>query len=168
MTTSDPLFFTQPSGATFARAARAHRRSRGWTLADIEIQSKGSITAVSMGAYERMTRSLSLEKCIEIADLFGVPLSSMLNADFMSHASHIAAKRWIIDLRALGAYPVKEDDPIWAHVANFTKEIVKRRSDWNGEIISLRSSDIATISLMANDDEEKIKEWILRNASFAR
>jgi transcriptional regulator with XRE-family HTH domain len=165
--------YTQSSLPAFSRRIRALRRARGWTLLDVERQSMGAITAVSMGAYERGTRSLSLAKSIEIATLFGQPLSAILDQSAMggdkvktpasiSHPNqHL---RLIIDLRALYKSSGPELEPSLEFLRRYVKEIAHRRNDWNGEVISLRESDLSTLSIALAIKSDDLYRWLTLNS----
>ena len=71
--------FTQPTPESVAARLRTIRKSRGWTLHDIESRTAGSIKAVVMGSYERGTRAISLARALELANLFAIPISDLLN-----------------------------------------------------------------------------------------
>jgi hypothetical protein len=42
----------------------------------------------------------------------------------------------------------------------FLQQILRMRQDWNGEVISLRKSDIATLALLFVEDEEEVMRWL--------
>jgi hypothetical protein len=37
---------------------------------------------------------------------------------------------------------------------------VRTRQDWNGEVISLRANDIATLALLFNEGEDEVVRWL--------
>ena len=57
---------------------RALRSARGWSLRDVRKASRGKWTAAGLGAYERGDRALTVQKASELAEFYGVPLSSLL------------------------------------------------------------------------------------------
>lgn len=165
MTRPENRHYHQTTLTHIAEKARALRRARGWTLADVETHSRGSISAVSMGAYERGTRSLSLEKSIEIAELYGVPLASFFenSSEREMENSDPSDGRWVIDLRALARAEVSRTSTC---INGFISHIIRLRRDWNGEIISLRNQDIVLIAILAECGVEVIRKWLLINAVF--
>ena len=56
---------------------RTLRRSRGWSLTDVEAMSQGRLKAVLLGSYERGSRTLSVKRALEILELYGVPASQL-------------------------------------------------------------------------------------------
>jgi hypothetical protein len=46
-------------------------------------------------------------------------------------------------------------------VRNFATLICAKRRDWNGEVLSIRSSDLTTLALLVNRDEETTFEWLI-------
>ena len=170
----EPLaIYTQSSLTAFSRKIRTLRKARGWTLLDIERESKGVITAVSMGAYERGARSLSLSKSIEIANLFDQPLSAMLDQSSacdersrerapLSDVEH--KTRTIVDLRALYKTPYPDNDPARDLLKKYVKEIAHRRNDWNGEVISLREGDLEILSLALAMGPQSLYIWLTQKS----
>ncbi len=159
--------YTQSTPRAFATRIRALRRARGWTLLDIEKESKGVITAVSMGAYERGARSLSLRKCIEIATLFGQPLSAILDQNSIEPKQLIEERqklRLIVDIRALYKNSLPEGNLSLDFLRAYVKEIAHRRNDWNGEVISLRESDLETLSIALTMSSENLYRWLTHNS----
>ena len=53
---------------------RSIRNARGWSLSDVESISDGKVKAVVLGSYERGTRSLSVRRALQIAEIYNVPI----------------------------------------------------------------------------------------------
>ncbi|CAB4719190.1 unannotated protein [freshwater metagenome] len=126
---------------------RAIRISKGLSLADVEIESKGQIRAVVLGSYERGDRSLSVKRAIAIANFYGLPLSYLLEKPPQAPGIPEPA---VIDLRRLSA--IEEDQPASDRyrltiLATFIAQILTRRNDWNGEVLSLRSDDFTAMAM---------------------
>lgn len=120
------------------------RRERNMTLQDFEKFSRGEIKAVVIGSYERGTRSISLAKLVQLADIYQVPVDYFFEEKIeMSNSTH---RRVVIDLRRLRA--TSELDESLIGFREFVARIISKRRDWNGEVLSLRSSDIETIELV--------------------
>jgi hypothetical protein len=43
----------------------------------------------------------------------------------------------------------------------FTKTIISMRSDWNGEVLSLRSSDVAFLSMISTNKDIELKTFFI-------
>jgi transcriptional regulator with XRE-family HTH domain len=138
---------------------RAVRVSKGLTLTQVSSLSKGSLSAIALGSYERGDRSLSTQKLFEISQIYGVPVVELLS----SPSKGIDSGRVIIDLRKLS----KNQDPSTEAPLKIIQRIAAMRHDWNGEVISLRSTDVTMLKIFADYSEEEI-ETFLRNFALAK
>lgn len=142
---------------------RAIRIAKGLTLHQVEVASNRRIRAVVLGSYERGDRTLSVRMAIVIAEFYGVPLSYLLEEPEKPVGK---ANSVTLDLRrfrkvmADSTLPLRITSTLRSAVT-FTGEIVKLRNDWNGELISLRSSDLillaAAIGIHQNELEEILR-----------
>jgi transcriptional regulator with XRE-family HTH domain len=121
---------------------RQVRESQGLTLQDVATRSKGAISAIALGSYERGDRSISARKIIQIAHLYGLPVSEL----FKPSDKNLEAGRIVIDLRKL----TPTEDPIGRQLLITLKRIVVMRRDWNGEVISLRSGDVSNLQTFSH------------------
>ena len=138
---------------------RAVRISKGLTLSQVSLQSKGSISAIALGSYERGDRSLSTQKLFEISQIYGVPVAELLS----SPNKGIDSGRVIIDLRKLSLnQDVSTEAPL-----KIIQRIAAMRHDWNGEVISLRSTDVTMLKIFADYSEEEIGTF-LQNFALAK
>ena len=131
---------------------RAVRVSKGLTLSQVSAQSKGSISPIALGSYERGDRSLSTQKLFEISQIYGVPVVELLS----SPNKGINSGRVIIDVRKL---TLNRDSSTEAPL-KIIQRIAAMRHDWNGEVISLRGTDIALLKIFANYSEEQIGTFL--------
>jgi len=129
---------------------RAARLSLGWSLADFEIHSAGSITAVAMGSYERGTRALSITKLLTICDIFQISLIHIL-APVQELTSVDSSRRHIYDLRALQGLPPTAEK---SHLLAYIHQIIRERGDWKGAVVSLRATDIQNLGLIFAASQE--------------
>ena len=138
---------------------RAVRISKGLTLSQVSLQSQGSISAIALGSYERGNRSLSTQKLFEISQIYGVPVAELLS----SPNKGIDSGRVIIDLRKLSLnQDVSTEAPL-----KIIQRIAAMRHDWNGEVISLRSTDVTMLKIFADYSEEEIGTF-LQNFALAK
>ena len=135
---------------------RAVRISKGLTLSQVSLQSKGSISAIALGSYERGDRSLSTQKLFEISQIYGVPVAELLS----SPNKGIDSGRVIIDLRKLGL----DQDLSTEAPLKIIQRIAAMRHDWNGEVISLRSTDVIMLKIFADYSEEEIGTFLKKFA----
>ena len=131
---------------------RAVRKSKGLTLSEVSSKSKGSISAIALGSYERGDRSLSTQKLLEISELYSVPVTELLAAP----EKGFETGRVIVDLRKLSQ---SQDSSSQAPLKIITR-IAQMRHDWNGEVISLRSSDVGLLKIFANYTDEDINQFL--------
>ena len=156
--------FTQPTPESVAARLRTIRKSRGWTLHDIENRTAGSIKAVVMGSYERGTRAISLARALELANLFAIPISDLLNEPNLRNDESPRFRRF--DQRRIGKLLSENEDERLVKLNNFLVAIAQRRGDWNGEILSLRNTDLDTLTLILEMSQNQLTNW-LRQESIA-
>jgi transcriptional regulator with XRE-family HTH domain len=159
------LIFTQPTPESVAARLRTIRKSRGWTLHDIEDRSGGSIKAVVMGSYERGTRAISLARALELANLFAIPISDLLREPNLRNDENPHFKRF--DQRRIGKLLSESEDERLGKLNNFLVAIAARRGDWNGEILSLRGTDLDTLTLILEMSQSQLTNWLMQeNIAF--
>lgn len=131
---------------------RAIRVSKGFTLSQVSAQSNGSISAIALGSYERGDRSLSTQKLFEISQIYGVPVVELLS----SPSKGLDNGRVIIDVRKLTLHQdLSTQAPL-----KIIQRIAAMRHDWNGEVISLRSTDVTLLKIFAGYSEEEIVTFL--------
>jgi len=139
---------------------RATRLALGWSLADFEAHSGGTVTAVAMGSYERGTRTLSITKLLTICYIFQISLIHIL-APAQELTSADSSSRHIYDLRALQALPPSAEK---THLLSYIHQIIRERGDWKGAVISLRASDVENLRHIFSASQEieshSYLEWI--------
>ena len=150
---------------------RQLRRERGLTLRDFEEKSGGRIRAIVMGAYERGDRSMSLGKLIEISKVFGIELSHLIGSAELTQSSGTQSSgtptsaapssRYIFDLRVLNSL---DDSPQKVILLRYLSRVAEQRGDWGGEVISLRQSDIESLSKVIDSQTNTFEQWIQAQA----
>jgi transcriptional regulator with XRE-family HTH domain len=137
-------------------AMKSVRRGKGMTLRDVETKSGGQWKAVVIGSYERCDRALSIKKAINLANFYQVPLNELLG---LSSPSKLPSREKItLDIRATSNTNSSELD--LQSLRNFATLICAKRQDWNGEVLSIRTSDLTTIGLLLNMDEATTYSWL--------
>jgi len=139
---------------------RTLRHARGWSLGDVEEKSHGRIKAVVLGSYERGSRTLSVKRALEIAELYEIPLSQLF-----TEKQYIPSQmqgRKMLDLRAISRRAQIQNQ--WTErftlLARFTRAIVESRQDWNGEVLSLRSADCGILALVLDINYAELLSWL--------
>ncbi len=150
---------TQSTIDEIALSLRQLRKTRGFTLRGVEEASNGRIKGVVLGSYERASRSMSIKRAIEIADFYQVPLAFLLGIK-ESQISTLAQTSFIIDLRRASEMARKSDDAAVLLFIDYLREIVRKRNDFNGEILSLRICDRENLQLILHKDHAQLNIWL--------
>ena len=129
---------------------REIRKSKGWSLQDVESKSKGRWKAVVIGSYERSDRAISLKKAIELMAFYQVPIATLFEDDFAGQSQMINQRTIIIDQRKLAL----STDTALDGVKQLITHLTARRRDWNGELLSLRSTDLQFLSVLLNTNDQ--------------
>jgi transcriptional regulator with XRE-family HTH domain len=153
--------FTQPTTSSISARIRKQRKARSLTLQDIERLSAGRIKAVVMGSYERGTRAISVARAIEIANLFAIPLSELLEEPITKERGNDGLI--IFDLRRLHRSEILESAPELSKLRIFVSAICAKRRDWNGEVLTIRSGDLDTLTLVLERDISDVREFLDRS-----
>lgn len=145
-----------PSNVEIGRRMREARKKRGWTIA--QMAQIGELKAVVIGSYERGSRNMPISRLGEIARILGVDVDFLLGQPTPRH--HVA-RSLTIDLRALSRSSYT--NPSWlAVLISYCAGIVKRRNDWNGEVLSLRDSDALNLSFSMGIEQVELLNWLTR------
>ena len=121
----------------FQNRLRRIREGKKLTLAQAAELSKGAVTAIALGSYERGDRSISIGKLLTIADMYGVPISEL----FTPSDKEVINSTTTLDIRKLK----RSNTELSNQVFSVVRRITQLRSDWNGEIISLRATDLTNL-----------------------
>ena len=140
---------------------REIRRSRSLSLRDVEILSNSAIKAVVLGSYERGSRTLSVKRVIALANLYEVPVSELFGA--VSQSGPSSFPKLLLDLRLARLRASNREhhfNALYQDLLPLLEKIVHSRQDWNGEVISLRESDLQVIALLLKMSNQKALAWI--------
>ena len=138
---------------------RLIRESRHLTLVQAAQLSKGQISAIALGSYERGDRSVSANKLFVIAQIYEVPISEL----FEVQPNFMPEERISIDVRKI----LTTNDPVAKAITEVVRNIARMRGDWNGEVISLRGQDINNFQLFTGLTTEAVKR-IIEEYKFPR
>jgi transcriptional regulator with XRE-family HTH domain len=153
--------FTQPTTSSVSARIRKQRKARSLTLQDIERLSSRRIKAVVMGSYERGTRAISVARAIEIANLFAIPLSELLEEPRPKEGGN--DDLIIFDLRRLHKTENLISTPDISKLKIFVSAICAKRRDWNGEVLTIRSGDLDTLTLILERDISEVRNFLDRS-----
>jgi transcriptional regulator with XRE-family HTH domain len=123
------------------------RESRNLTLVQAAALSQGSISAMALGSYERGDRAITAAKLVAISQMYGVPLQEL----FAAPDKTIASNRITVDIRKMNG----NASELSKRFSGVIAKIARMRSDWNGELISLRSEDIKNLSTFSGFSPEE-------------
>ena len=145
-----------------AARLRSIRLSRNLTLAEVETKSHKQLRAVALGSYERGDRTLSVKKAAQLSEFYDVPLSYLLTG--RSPTQRVEGEI-MIDLRRMKVLSISEEksSPTAKILFSFLFGIIKERQDFNGEILSLRKSDIAFLTLTIGCNHEEFTMYLSHN-----
>jgi transcriptional regulator with XRE-family HTH domain len=133
-----------PLSEAVGEALRRARQSRGLTLRGAAERSRGTFKASSLGAYERAERKISLERFCDLATLYSI-LPDRLIALALELLDPQGRQSVVLDLNRMSNIP----SPERRLVAEFVHRIRDRRHDLLSDLITLRSSDLQTMALLA-------------------
>lgn len=152
---------TEITGEYVSQQLRAIRQAQSLSLSDVEDASKGAIKAVVLGSYERGARSLSVKRAIQIAQFYGVPVSTLFGATHRVVPRNL--QPFIIDTRRLRhnlEKGPKENSDSYSLIQRFVLHIQSCRQDWNGEVISVRESDASFLAISMNESLDTFRGWL--------
>ena len=153
---AQPDAFTRPfpSNIEIGRRMRAARKKRGWTIA--EMAGIGKIKAVVIGSYERGSRNMPISRLGEIARILGVDVAYLLGEP---SDRPVLALVTTLDLRAISR-PSFTNPSRLALLVSYCAGIVKKRNDWNGEVLSIRESDLLNLSFAMGIEQTDLLQWL--------
>ena len=143
-----------PSNIEIGRRMRAARKKRGWTIA--EMAAIGKIKAVVIGSYERGSRNMPISRLGEVARILGVDVAYLLGQPMGRQDS---ALDLTLDLRAISR-PSFTNPSRLELLVSYCAGIVKKRSDWNGEVLSIRESDLLNLSFAMGIEQADLLQWL--------
>ena len=142
--------------AQLHKRLRNIRESKGFTLNQVAAQSKGTISAIALGSYERGDRSISAQKLLQLAQIYQIPAFEL----FSQPQPLMEKGRVVIDYRKLR----DDSDPSVEQLRQIIASIAAVRRDWNGEVISLREGDIKSLQIFASLSVLQINAMLNRYA----
>jgi transcriptional regulator with XRE-family HTH domain len=134
---------------------RRVRQQQGLSLHDVEGRSDGRLKASVVGAYERGERSVSITRLQVLADFYRAPVAELLPDPARAPAPEPreAGADVVIDLVALDAR--RDEEPV---LARYVESIKSRRGDYNGRVLTVRASDLATLAAVLDADPTELHE----------
>ncbi|MCL1600956.1 MAG: transcriptional regulator [Actinomycetia bacterium] len=137
---------------------RAIRLQRGMSLQDVHRTTEGEFKAAVLGAYERGERSLSLPRLKRLAGYYEVPVSQLLPEEDIYEVLPVPDGGVTIDLSRVEAL----DETVGTVVDRFLQRIQVQRQDFNGKVLTIRASDVVTLSMMLDVSDADLVESLRR------
>ena len=150
---------TYPEIEQLCTRLRLIRESKNLTLAQAASLSGGAISAIALGSYERVDRSISATKLIQISQMYGVPVNELFSAPDKS----VSQQRISVDLRKLRVNTDAKSQRFSLVIEN----VARLRRDWNGEVISLRTGDLQNLQTFTGFTVDEI-DYIAKEYVFPR
>jgi len=138
-----------------AQRLREIRKSKGWSLQDVEHHSNGKWKAVVIGSYERADRAISLKKAISLMQFYQVPITEL----FPEITTQVTARSVSVNLNKLAESSETKSQIL----QRFTKSISNRRKDWNGQILTIRANDLQFLALQIEKNEADTLDWLIES-----
>ncbi len=138
-----------------AQRLREIRKSKGWSLQDVEHHSNGKWKAVVIGSYERADRAISLKKAISLMQFYQVPITEL----FPEIKTQVTARSVSVNLNKLA----ESNETKSQILQRFTKSISNRRKDWNGQILTIRANDLQFLALQIEKSEADALDWLIES-----
>lgn len=138
-----------------AERLRTIRKSKGWSLQDVERHSNGKWKAVVVGSYERADRAISLKKAISLMQFYQVPITEL----FPEITTEVSARSISVNIAKLESPTDQQAQTL----RKFTKSICNRRKDWNGQILTIRSNDLQFLALLIEKSEPDTLDWLIES-----
>lgn len=132
---------------------RTIRKSKGWSLQDVERNSNGKWKAVVIGSYERSDRAISLKKAIALMQFYQVPVTEL----FPELSPQTISRSIALDLNGLS----NNTDQGGQVINRFAKSICNRRKDWNGKVLTIRANDLQFLALLLEKSEAKTLDYLV-------
>lgn len=139
---------------------RLIRKSKGWSLQDVEKYSKGKWKAVVIGSYERSDRSISLKKAIELMQFYQVPISELFEDKKTINQGTGLITPIVFDQRLLK----QSVDSRLDGVRRLVSLLTSKRRDWNGEVLSVRNSDLPFIAVLLDLSIDEAIKYLKENS----
>lgn len=140
---------------------RAIRKQRGMSLQDVHRSTDGEFKAAVLGAYERGERSLSLPRLRRLAACYDVPMNQLLPEEDTYEIAPTTSGGVAINLNRVDEL----DEETGAVVDRFLQRIQVQRQDFNGKVLTIRSSDVALLAMMLDIPDTELVSRLKRDGA---
>ena len=143
-----------PTNLEIGSRIRLARKRRGWTIA--EMAEAGKIKAVVIGSYERGSRNMPISRLGEIAAILDVDVMFLLGQPPIQSKTDALP---VIDLRAISRTTFEKVEWL-AMLVTYCAGIARNRGDWNGEVLSIRNTDLLNLSFAIGISQAELLHWL--------
>ena len=149
-TTPRPFRFAELVGDRLRRL----RQSAGLSLNDVCERSGGSFVVSTLSAYEHGKRSLSLERLVELADIYGVSPLALLDVEEPNEPALARMKPLRINLQNIENLAPAERAPLQEYI-DFIKRL---RNDPARQVLTIRREDLSYLATLYGVRPEALKD----------
>lgn len=135
---------------------RRLRLDRGLSLQEVCDRSGGSFVVSTLSAYERGKRSLSLERLLELAEIYGLSPTSILEIEDNGEAQPSLSRNRPIRIRVDNLNRLTEDER--RPLENYLDFLRNLRNDPAREVLTIRKDDLAYLSNLYGLRPQLLKE----------
>ena len=143
---------------------RGVRRSKRYSLHDVEVSSGKEFKASVLGAYERGERAISVPRLQRLASFYAVPVDQLLPPMAIPAATdegavgdrRVPGRGITIDLIRLEAMSSQEATLLNRYVSM----IRSQRAGFTGTALTIRRDDLTALAVLLESDPETVKDRI--------
>ncbi len=135
---------------------RAIRKQKGLTLQQVEALSSKKLKGSLLAAYERGDRNISVTRLQQIARLYATPIQDLLPEDLTPSDDAQVPPKVSIDLQQLGNLPDQQVAPLAKHL----NAIQEQRRDFNGRVLTIRTTDLDTLAASYHTTPEVLRRTL--------
>ena len=132
---------------------RAVRQRARLSLQAVEQASGGRWKAVVIGSYERGDRAVTVQRLVELADFYGVPVGDLIPDP---HAPQ-GAPRIILNLDRLSGVPREQAMPLTRYAAT----IQAQRGGPGGPTLPIRVEDLRALAVIYDASPKALTEQLI-------
>lgn len=135
---------------------RRLRQDRGMSLQEVCDRSGGSFVVSTLSAYERGKRSISLERLLELSDIYGLAPTSLLELDDDGEFQGALGRNRPLRIRIEHVERLNESER--RPLENYLQFLRNLRNDPAREVLTIRKDDLTYLSSLYGVRPHALKE----------